>query len=83
MANMNQDKKLIVGVGSALVDILAQVNDESLEKLGAPKGGMIYVDSEFIERVLPQISDKPSIVPGGSLAIPLSESVTSVERLVL
>ena len=33
-------RKLVVGVGSALVDILARENDEFLQKTGAIKGGM-------------------------------------------
>ena len=32
--------KLVVGVGSALIDILAHENDVFLEKVGAVKGGM-------------------------------------------
>lgn len=60
------NKKLIVGVGSALVDILAHEDDIFLEKTGAVKGGMKYVDNEFIERTLALTSQKPTIVPGGS-----------------
>ena len=33
-------KKLIVGIGSALVDILAYEGDDFLERTGAVKGGM-------------------------------------------
>ena len=50
----------------ALVDILAQVDDALLEKLEAPKGGMMYVESEFIEETLLTIPGEPDIVPGGS-----------------
>ncbi|MBW2407069.1 MAG: adenosine kinase, partial [Deltaproteobacteria bacterium] len=62
----NHNKKLIVGVGSALIDILAHEQDDFLEKTGAVKGGMKYVDREFIEKTLLQTSQKPIIVPGGS-----------------
>ncbi len=48
----NPDKKLIVGVGSALIDILAHEDDAFIEKAGAAKGGMIYVDKDFIEQTL-------------------------------
>ena len=60
------DRKLVVGVGSALIDILAHENDEFIEKAGAAKGGMIYVDKEFIEHTLQQVKSKLAMVPGGS-----------------
>jgi len=61
-----KNRRLIVGVGSALVDILARENDEFLEKTGAAKGGMKYVDKEFIELTISNASQAPTIVPGGS-----------------
>jgi sugar/nucleoside kinase (ribokinase family) len=63
---MDKNKKLIVGIGSALIDILAHENDDFLEKTGAVKGGMKYVDREFIEQTLSYTTQKPVIVPGGS-----------------
>jgi len=62
----NPDKKLIVGVGSALIDILAHEDDAFIKKAGAAKGGMIYVDKEFIEQTLQQAKSKTVMVPGGS-----------------
>jgi sugar/nucleoside kinase (ribokinase family) len=59
-------RELIVGVGSALVDMLAHEDDAFLEKTGAAKGGMILVDKEFIENALTLTSAEPNIVPGGS-----------------
>ena len=59
-------RKVVVGVGSALVDILAREDDEFLQKTGAIKGGMKYVDKEFIERTMSRASRKPTMVPGGS-----------------
>ena len=39
--------KKILGIGSALVDILTQVpNEQILEKLNLPKGSMTYVDAQ-------------------------------------
>jgi len=61
-----KNKKLIVGVGSALIDILIHEDDDFLKKTGAIKGGMKYVDGKFIEQTLLQTSQKPFIVPGGS-----------------
>lgn len=66
LKSVKTDKKLIVGVGSALVDILAHEEDDFLDKTGAIKGGMTYVSKEFIEKTLSQASNRPSLVPGGS-----------------
>ncbi|MGD8980852.1 MAG: adenosine kinase, partial [Desulfobacterales bacterium] len=63
---IDKNKKLIVGIGSALIDILTHEEDDFLEKTGAVKGGMKYVDREFIEQTLLRTSKKPIIVPGGS-----------------
>lgn len=63
---IDKNKQLIVGIGSALMDILIHEEDDFLEKTGAIKGGMKYVDREFIEQTLLQTSQKPIIVPGGS-----------------
>lgn len=63
---IDKNKKLIVGIGSALIDILIHEEDDFLKKTGAIKGGMKYVDGEFIEQTLLQTSQKPIIVPGGS-----------------
>ncbi len=59
-------KKLVVGIGSALVDILALEDDDFIKKAGAVKGGMILVDDDIIEDTLSRTTKKPSVVPGGS-----------------
>jgi len=64
--DIKKDKKLIVGVGSALVDILICEDEDFLIKTGAAKGGMIYVEKEFIDQSLAAASRTPAIVPGGS-----------------
>lgn len=63
---IDKNKKRIVGIGSALIDILAHEEDDFLEQTGAVKGGMKYVDWEFIEQTLLHTTQKPIIVPGGS-----------------
>ncbi|MFP4474672.1 MAG: adenosine kinase [Desulfatibacillaceae bacterium] len=63
---MFNDRKLIVGVGSALMDILAQEDDAFLESTGAAKGGMTLVENGFIDDLMGRFSQKPSIVSGGS-----------------
>ena len=64
--SFQKDKQVIVCVGSALVDMLARESDAFLEKLGVEKGGMDLVESDYIEQLVAQIEDPPSIVPGGS-----------------
>jgi len=64
--NIEGDKKRIVGVGNALVDILAYEDEDFVKKTGAAKGGMTYVEKEFIEQTLAMSSQQPITVPGGS-----------------
>jgi sugar/nucleoside kinase (ribokinase family) len=59
-------RKLVVGVGSALVDILAHESDAFIEKVGAVKGGMVYVDDTVIDEATKMVEHKPIVVPGGS-----------------
>ncbi len=59
-------RQLIVGIGSALVDILIHENETFLKKTDAVKGGMTLVSKEHIERTLSLSSAKASIIPGGS-----------------
>lgn len=63
---IQNDRRLIVGIGSALVDILVHAKDEFLEKIGTVKGGMTLVDNTWIERTLAMSSGTATIVPGGS-----------------
>jgi sugar/nucleoside kinase (ribokinase family) len=59
-------KNIVVGVGSALVDICIQESDGFLEAARAQRGGMKLVDAPYISEVLKQTQKKPAIVPGGS-----------------
>lgn len=56
----------MVGIGSALVDILTHEDDRFLAATGAAKGGMTLVAKDDIERILKNSTGTPSIVPGGS-----------------
>jgi sugar/nucleoside kinase (ribokinase family) len=58
--------QLVVGIGSALVDILTHEDDRFLAATGAAKGGMTLVAKEDIERILKNSTGTPSVVPGGS-----------------
>ena len=62
----NDDKKIITGVGSALVDMLVNENDDFLKSMGVQKGGMLLVDETAIDQMLLDTKNKPCIVSGGS-----------------
>ena len=62
----NHNNMVIVGVGSALLDILAHESDDFIAECGAIKGGMRLVEKAKIEAVLQRVSDIPRMVPGGS-----------------
>ena len=60
-------RRLIVGIGSALVDLLVHEKDDFIDRTKeAVKGGMTLVDSETIDKTAALASDKPDVVPGGS-----------------
>ena len=70
-------RRLLVGVGSALVDILTHEDDAFLEAAGALKGGMVYVDRDHIDQTLSRATGTPAVVPGGSAC----NTVVGVGRL--
>ena len=61
-----ENRKTVVGVGSALMDMLATEPDEFMERLGVEKGGMNLVDQNYIDHLIAQASSPPSLVSGGS-----------------
>ena len=63
---VEKERQVIVGIGSALVDILTHGDDDFLARSGAVKGGMRLVDKAHIERTLALASGSPTVVPGGS-----------------
>ena len=63
---LNRRKTRIVGLGSALVDILVNESDEFVRRMGVQKGDMTLADMPDLEKILTQASTKPIIVPGGS-----------------
>ncbi len=62
----NKNNKLVVGVGSALVDILVHVDDDFLKQSKAVKGGMALVENSVIRDMISNTPQTPVIVPGGS-----------------
>jgi sugar/nucleoside kinase (ribokinase family) len=77
LSNNAENQNWIVGIGSALVDILTYENDDFIKKSGISKGGMALVDKAFIESSLKMTENTPSIVPGGSAC----NTVVGVGRL--
>lgn len=63
---LDSAKTRIVGLGSALVDILVHESDRFIRRIGVEKGGMTLVDMPTLESVLKQVSTRPRVVPGGS-----------------
>ena len=55
-----------MGVGSALIDILAHETDQFITESGAVKGGMTYVDKDAIDHTVGKATLTPTVVPGGS-----------------
>ena len=58
----------ILGLGSPLVDILVNVEDDFLTNVVGEKGGMVYVDVPEIEALVKKASVEPKMAPGGSAA---------------
>ena len=59
-------KTKIVGIGSALVDLLCRESDAFVEALGVDKGGMTLVENEVIDQALAKASQPPQVVSGGA-----------------
>ena len=55
----------VLGIGSPLVDILANVSEEFVAGIAGDKGGMEMVDSEQLEALLTQV-ENTSLATGGS-----------------
>lgn len=66
---MSEKKYDVFGVGNALVDVLAQVEDEFVAGFELPKGSMSLMDSEKQSSVLEKLdADSLRLASGGSAA---------------
>jgi len=63
---IDKSRTRIVGVGSALVDILLHESEVFVGRLCGTKGGMTLVENDFITRTLRATEQRPLLVPGGS-----------------
>ena len=60
------NSRLVVGIGSVLVDIIVPASEEFVGRAGVPKGGMVYFDADTIQQVLHRADGKAQVVPGGA-----------------
>jgi sugar/nucleoside kinase (ribokinase family) len=59
----------LIGVGSPIMDVLARVPDEFLQKnVAGEKGGMVLVDHDEMERIISLLDGEPAYATGGSAA---------------
>jgi hypothetical protein len=63
----SKSQQSIAGVGNAIVDVLCNIEDNTLEKLQLQKGSMKLCSAEFQNRILNETSNC-EISPGGSVA---------------
>ncbi len=56
----------IVGIGSALVDMISHQSHQLVESLGHAKGGMTLAEVAFIEATVAKLLENPAQSPGGS-----------------
>ncbi len=56
----------LIGVGSPIIDILAQVPDSFLENVGGEKGGMVLTDGGSLAEWISQLPGAYTQTPGGS-----------------
>lgn len=56
----------MIGVGSPIVDSIAQVEDSFLEQVGGDKGGMLLTDAATLRDLIQRIAKVPYASPGGS-----------------
>lgn len=53
----------VVGIGNAIVDVLAQASDQFLSEQGQPKGSMTLIDTTTADRIYAQLQ----MLPGGCI----------------
>lgn len=69
---MNTDSRQIsfdlIGVGSPIMDLLAQVPESFLATVTGEKGGMVLVETPEIEALVARLPAEPLVIPGGCAA---------------
>ncbi len=59
-------KVTTIGIGSPIIDIIAQVEETFICEIEAEKGGMVLVDEDTYKTLLSKITGQLTKVPGGS-----------------
>ena len=60
------NSRLMVGIGSVLVDIIVPASDAFVARCGVPKGGMVYFDADTIQNIQQRADGEARLVPGGA-----------------
>ena len=58
----------LAGVGSPIMDLVAQVPDSFLANISGEKGGMVLVEHDEMERIVALLDAPPAVTTGGSAA---------------
>ena len=61
-----ENQPTIIGVGSPIVDSIAQIDESFLSLVNGEKGGMVLVDADTIQSILNLLPEPATIAPGGS-----------------
>ena len=56
----------LIGIGSPIVDAIAQVDEAFIEQTDGDKGGMVLVDAPTITSLIGSLPNAPVAAPGGS-----------------
>ncbi len=64
---MSEPRYDVIGLGNAIVDVIAETDDSFLARHGIAKGGMTLIDA-FRAKQLEDAISESVIVPGGSAA---------------
>lgn len=73
------ERPRILGVGSPMMDLLAQVPDSFLDGISGAKGGMEWVSPGEMNEIIARLPEAPHRAPGGSAA----NTVCALARLGL
>lgn len=69
----------IIGIGNAIMDVIAPVEDEELDRLGIHKGIMQLIDRDRAVALMASESADSRLIPGGSVA----NTIAGIGRLGL
>ena len=58
----------VIAVGSPIIDLIARVEEDFLNRVPGEKGGMVMIGSEQLEEILALLNDDVKRFPGGSAA---------------